>query len=574
MFQPQPTPYSPFSSTPYGIGLEVGVGVDVGVVGATSPACAFPGFQPSAGAAAGADSGGPNVFRNPIFSPAANSRGLNFANNNILSRSYKMEGAGMHDLEAQEAMARDFQPALEGPLVGEKKSSHAITEEYAKADPVYVAKTAATVGFSYFETLLRLRNKAQLEEEVARMTSLNNFLSTVGGFEAWLFEDMVEETTNLLKDMANLIQTAPQGAADLLFQRFNNPEISNAIVYHFRLLASSWLKGSPADRYQGFIPDNLGVDGYRKNWLEPVDQEIDHLGMSLLIDVLLKPIGFAVEIVYLDRSEGSQVNSHIMQEDSNGLPTIPGGPMIHLLYRPSHYDILYKDAAPMQLQAVNEVVRNPTVNRAANFTHQHSIQSTPMGQFSHFDMDTFLSIPGMSMPSSSHHGFHSQYQPPIEQTYAPSPISSMSPISPGASTVTTPSSAVLPTSFPTKAPAVSTLTLPAHTGPHQSFPANTALPIHPHLPPPPPPHRPTLNTHPSISADLSSPSSAGSSFRPSKYEWEAAADWAQEGPVQFQTSTFKNSHYNTAHYNNPNFQPEEWSPEAEEQQMSTRKRST
>ncbi|TVY30295.1 Ubiquitin thioesterase, partial [Lachnellula hyalina] len=606
MFQPQPTPYSPFSTTPYGIGMGVGVG-------AASPASAFPRFQPSdlrltgtgTGTCTGADSGGPTVFRNPIFSPAApNSRGLTFANNNTLSRSYKMEGAGLHDLEAQEAMARDFQPALEGPLVGEKKSSHAITEEYAKADPVYVAKTAATstngsfpqalpqnyshyrpilgdgncgwraVGFSYFETLLRLQNKTQLESEVARMTSLNNYLSTVGGFEAWLFEDMVEETTNLLKDMANLIQTSPQGAADLLFQRFNNPEISNAIVYHFRLLASSWLKGSPADQYQGFIPDNLGVDGYRKNWLEPVDQEIDHLGMSLLIDVLLKPIGFAVEIVYLDRSEGSQVNSHIMQEDSNGLPTIPGGPMIHLLYRPSHYDILYKDAAPMQLQAVNEVVRNPTVNRAANFTHQHSIQSTPMGQFSHFDMDTFLSIPGMSMPASSHHGFHSQYQPPIEQTYAPSPISSMSPISPGASTVTTPTSAVLPASFPTQAPAVLTLTSPTLTGPNQSFPANTALPIHSHLPPPPPPRRPTLNTHPSISSDLSSPSSAGSSFRPSKYEWEAAADWAQEGPVQFQTSTFKNSHYNTAHYNNPNFQPEEWSPEAEEQQMSTRKRST
>ncbi|TVY34045.1 Ubiquitin thioesterase otubain-like [Lachnellula subtilissima] len=541
MFQPQPTPYSPFSTTPYGIGMGVGVG-------AASPASAFPGFQPSdlrlagTGTGTGADSGGPTVFRNPIFSPAApNSRGLNFANNNILSRSYKMEGAGMHDLEAQEAMARDFQPALEGPLVGEKKSSHAITEEYAKADPVYVAKTAASIApellpLSTYTWGWKLR-----------------MAGTVGGFEAWLFEDMVEETTNLLKDMANLIQTTPQGAATCCFD------------------------GSTIPKYQMllcFIPDNLGVDGYRKNWLEPVDQEIDHLGMSLLIDVLLKPIGFAVEIVYLDRSEGSQVNSHIMQEDSNGLPTIPGGPMIHLLYRPSHYDILYKDAAPMQLQAVNEVVRNPTVNRAANFTHQHSIQSTPMGQFSHFDMDTFLSIPGMSMPSPSHHGFHSQYQPPIEQTYAPSPISSMSPISPGASTVTTPTSAVLPASFPTQAPAVSTLTSPALTGPNQSFPANTALPIHSHLPPPPSPHRPTLNTHPSISSDLSSPSSAGSSFRPSKYEWEAAADWAQEGPVQFQTSTFKNSHYNTAHYNNPNFQPEEWSPEAEEQQMSTRKRST
>jgi ubiquitin thioesterase protein OTUB1 len=38
----------------------------------------------------------------------------------------------------------------------------------------------------------------------------------------------------------------------------------------------------------------------------------------------------------------------------------------------------------------------------------------------------------------------------------------------------------------------------------------------------------------------------------------------QEGPVVFQTSSFKNSHYNTAHYNNPNFQPEEWSPDCDE----------
>lgn len=65
------------------------------------------------------------------------------------------------DLAAQEALARDFQPDLsvrfpllgcsrtsqltaevQGPLVGDKKSSLAITEEYARADPIYVAKTA------------------------------------------------------------------------------------------------------------------------------------------------------------------------------------------------------------------------------------------------------------------------------------------------------------------------------------------------------------------------------------------------------------------------------------------------
>jgi len=102
MFQPQPTPYSPFSSTPYGIG-------------SASPASTFPGFQHQPSGLA--DSGGPTVFRDPIFSPTpnvnVNAAGLNFANNNNLTRPFKMEGAGMHDLEAQEALARDFQPALE-----------------------------------------------------------------------------------------------------------------------------------------------------------------------------------------------------------------------------------------------------------------------------------------------------------------------------------------------------------------------------------------------------------------------------------------------------------------------------
>ena len=145
MFQPQPTPYSPFSS--YGVG--------------TSLPDAFPGFQPAGGALV-VDSGGPTVFRETIFSPVASTNINAPFNTSNLSQPYKMQSNGVNDLEAQEALARDFQPALEvclrvrrrrfnadpvqGPLVGEKKSSHAITEEYAKADPIYVAKTAVSTS--------------------------------------------------------------------------------------------------------------------------------------------------------------------------------------------------------------------------------------------------------------------------------------------------------------------------------------------------------------------------------------------------------------------------------------------
>lgn len=75
----------------------------------------------------------------------------------------------VHDLEQQEELARNFQPelqvwwsfgevrydqklmAMQGPLVGEKRSSHAITEEYAKADPIYVAKTVVSISAEVIE---------------------------------------------------------------------------------------------------------------------------------------------------------------------------------------------------------------------------------------------------------------------------------------------------------------------------------------------------------------------------------------------------------------------------------------
>jgi ubiquitin thioesterase protein OTUB1 len=416
------------------------------------------------------------------------------------------------------------------------------------------------------------------------MISLDNFIITVGGFDKWVFEDMVEETITLLKDLAASIHN-PQQAAEILIQRFNDIQISDPILYHFRLLASSWLKSIPGN-YEGFIPGELGIGGYSKEWLEAPNQEIDHLGMQLVIDVLMKPIGIAVEIVYLDRSEGSQVNSHMFQaEDANGNPT--NGPIVHLLYRPSHYDILYKDRSPSisLQQPVGEAIPNANlqVNRATNFSQHHNVQHTPAGMngYSNLDMTNLLSIPGFGPPPPSHHGFPGQYSP-IEQPYTASPISA-SPVSPGPSPVANSSTSglSLSTTFPPQQS--STLVSPSLNTPHSAhatFPSTTQLPIHSHsLPPQSQPIRASLSSHPSLvshNSDLSSPVSANSSFRPSKYEWEAAADW-QEGPVVFQTSTFKNSHYNTAHYNNPNFQPEEWSPECDEAVgagSGTRKRSS
>ena len=417
------------------------------------------------------------------------------------------------------------------------------------------------------------------------MMSLNNLLSTAGGYESWFVEDMTDQTTDLLRELAEVVETSPEMASSTLLERFNDPSTSSRIIYHLRLLASACLAGNPTP-YQGFIPDGLGIDGYRKTTLEPVDTEIEHLGLSLLIDVLLRPIGIPVEIVYLDRSEGSQANSHIFQsEGPNGLPTNPGGPMIHLLYRPSHYDILYRErtrpAVPDQ-HVIEEIARNSDlqVNRATGLAHQGHIQHTTpsMSDFSQLDYHTLLNIPGFAMPPQpSHLSFQSHYQSPIDQPYSHSPMSaSISPISPGASVATPSSTATVPQAYPSQP---SSSQLQRHPSPNsmssshglQTFPGpTTQIPIHTHITHANPNlHRSSIAVHPSQPSELSSPTSTTSSFRPSKYEYTAAAEWQE--PVVFQTSTFKNSHYNTAHYNNPNFQPEEWTPETDDPPVSRKK---
>jgi len=142
MFQPQPTPYSPFPSYGAATGQDQGQNT-------------FTSYQPHG---LGSLSGGPIEFDNPIFSPVASYPALPV---NIHQNRYSaMAAPTTDDLTTQETLARGYQPELkvgarqqpgheynayvdlgQGPLVGEKRSSLEITEEYAKADPIYVAKT-------------------------------------------------------------------------------------------------------------------------------------------------------------------------------------------------------------------------------------------------------------------------------------------------------------------------------------------------------------------------------------------------------------------------------------------------
>lgn len=77
--------------------------------------------------------------------------------------------------------------------------------------------------------------------------------------------------------------------------------------------------------------DGDTVEQYCASKILPTGAEIDHAGLAALKDVFLSPVGMALEVLYLDRSEGSEVTMHRFDPpERNGYAV----GSVRLLYRP------------------------------------------------------------------------------------------------------------------------------------------------------------------------------------------------------------------------------------------------
>lgn len=86
------------------------------------------------------------------------------------------------------------------------------------------------------------------------------------------------------------------------------------------------MKTRPTD-YANYLL--IPVDDYCANIINPFAVELDHVGVKALIDCLILPAEMRVEISYLDRSAGAEVNVHHFDSGEN-----PFAPILRLLYRP------------------------------------------------------------------------------------------------------------------------------------------------------------------------------------------------------------------------------------------------
>ncbi|OMP88751.1 Ubiquitin thioesterase OTUB1 [Diplodia seriata] len=436
------------------------------------------------------------------------------------------------ELAHLQKLSNEYTPEATGPLVGPRQSTAAITTEYANGDPIYRAKTQnlpykyshyrtcrgdghcgwRAVAFGYFEALQRVGDRHKFLEEQSRLRSLANLLNQIG-LQADVYEDFADETLGLLGKLAK----SPTVDDRLLLEAFNDQMASLGIITHLKasvhMTAVAWIQTHPQD----FEPFLLGEDlqQYCRRNVEASNCEIEHVTLTALFQVLLKSAGFALEILYLDRSAGEEGDMYRLDVTTHDGVPIVDVPTVRLLYRPGHYDILYK-AEEVQSTMAPQMPTQVAVNLAPHFNEDYVHMSR---EFS----DVLAYIPGMGPQG---------FAPSLGQpSYMSDPFASFSP---------TPSQ---PPPQPTPQ-LYSPLSVP-HS---QEY-------VAPNVPLEVPPV--------GMAVAGGGKGDRGSLFRPSAYELKPDFNSGPTHSPTFQTSIFKNSHYNTAHFLNPDFQPEEWSPDTE-----------
>ncbi|XP_028832138.1 ubiquitin thioesterase OTUB2-like [Denticeps clupeoides] len=174
--------------------------------------------------------------------------------------------------------------------------------------------------FGLLESLLRDdRGMQSLKEKLIR--SGRELLTA--GFDERAFTDLLSIFINVLE------RSEAEDHEDVLLQLFNDQLISDSMVQYLRLLTSAYLQNH-ADFFQNFLEaPNLKV--YCTQEVETMATECDHVEILALAEAL--DVGIC--IVSMEGRDG-QLSCHILPEGTE--------PSLHLLYKTSHYDILYLTA--------------------------------------------------------------------------------------------------------------------------------------------------------------------------------------------------------------------------------------
>jgi len=243
----------------------------------------------------------------------------------------------------KEAIEKEI--AQSTPLVGERISLTSALESEFSTDEVYLDKIRnlsakfsdirrtrpdgncffRAFGFAYFERLLT--DDAEFSRFRSAIAGAKDEFAAMG-YNAYTVEDFHDTFMELVDRLQPSGDDQKPMTLSELWTTFNEQGMSDYVVVYLRLLVSKELKKN-ADFFQFFMEDGKTVEEFCLTEVEPMYRESDHIHIT----ALTRATGISVSVIYLDRGDNKDASAHKFPDDKE--------PMLHLLYRPGHYDVLY-----------------------------------------------------------------------------------------------------------------------------------------------------------------------------------------------------------------------------------------
>jgi ubiquitin thioesterase protein OTUB1 len=233
------------------------------------------------------------------------------------------------------------------PLISAKFDTNELKKEYLLEDKIYQDKVSELIkkykyirrtrgdgncfyrafGFGYFEE--NLNNKKELERFRQLTNDLKDKLVQLGYLD-FTVEDVSEVVVEIIDNVYK------NGNETNLMEILCSPSHSDYFVAYLRLFTSAYLQMN-SDFFENFIEDGKTVKQFCTSEVEPMARESDNIH----IIALAKAANIPLRVIYMDRSEQSSLTTHDFSATDDDNPNT-FQPMITMLYRPGHYDLLYE----------------------------------------------------------------------------------------------------------------------------------------------------------------------------------------------------------------------------------------
>ena len=261
------------------------------------------------------------------------------------------------DLEGQErADAEQRQldeiraEVISEPLVSDRLPFESVQFEYDKESSPEFYNKAVELSSTYSD-IRKIRKdgncfyRAFLVREVEIMMSdpdeKARFISVCKGWKDRLLALGFTEFTTVdfcdtFYEFLDVIAEGKKTFNQIYEEKFLDDAVSNYLIIFLRLIASGYVREHEAD-YAPFMDGERSLVDYCVAEIEQMWVDVDHLALSAFVHACGTPL----RIEYMNRGAAPDGGFHYELPDKSEQPFPP---RVILLYRPGHYDVIYKSS--------------------------------------------------------------------------------------------------------------------------------------------------------------------------------------------------------------------------------------